>query len=282
MAVKQVQEVKDNNSQKEQSVSNSAMNTESKKKGPGLFAFLFPILLVTAIVFGIWGYFIKANKFGLGEKFRGNLKNIPIIKMILPPNPDPEAAEYMDEDQLAGKYEEFRKMVKDLKKQIEEQKKTTADLQRYKDDADKMKGEVGQGKTVNDHDKKKIDQERKQLQEDKLKFAEAVKNADKNGFAQYFEKIDKEIASQIYEKVLKEKQVDDDVKNYVKTFEVMESANAAKVLENMSLGNMDLVANMMKLMKRQAVSEILANMDPIVAANLSDRIAVEYSIYPEE
>ena len=282
MATKNTTEVNNDINENNEDGVQSKRNTKKKNKGPGFFAFLFPILLVVSIIFGVWTYFLKTNKFGLGETFRPVLKDIPLVRMVLPPNPDPESAEYMSNDELAKKYELYRKQIKELKKQTEDQKKLIAELQKYKDNEQKIKNEVGQQKADNDKEKKKIEAERKQLQKDKLNFAEDLKNEDKNKFAEYFERMDKDIAKQIYEKVLKEKQVDEEVKNFVKTFEGMEPASAAKVLEHMGLGNMDLVANIMKMLKRQSASEIIANMDPVFAANLADRIAVEYPIYPEE
>lgn len=267
---------------REQPTNNDNKVPPKKKKKSGLFSFLFPILLVVSIIFGLWAYFIKANKFGLGERFRGSLKNIPVVRMVLPPNPDPEAAEYMSEDQLAEKYEEFRAKVKELGKQVEEQQKTIGELQKYKDNEQKMVNETSQQKASNEQEKKKIEEERKKLEQEKLKFAEQIKQQDEKGFTEYFENMDKDIAAQIYEKIMREKQVDEEVANFVKTFENMEPANAADILENMGFGNIDLVSNIMKLMKRQAAAEIMGNMDPVFAANLADRMAVEYPIYPEE
>lgn len=282
MAADQTTKENVENKEKVNQESSKSRDGNKKKKSPGLFSFLFPVLLATSIIFGVWVYFIKANKFGLGERYRENLKNIPVVRMILPPSPDPEAAEYMSDDQLVQKYEEYRKQNKEYQKKIEEQKKTIADLQKYKDNEQTMRGNNETQKAFLDNEKAKIDKERKQLQADKLKFALDVKNADKKGFAEYFEKMDKEIAKQVYEKVLKENKVSDEVKNYVKTFELMEPASAAKVLESMGVGNMDLVANITKLMKKQAAAEIMANMDPVFASNLADMMAVEYPIYPEE
>jgi len=268
--------------EKDSQEKNEPRDGNKKKKSPGLFSFLFPILLATTIIFGVWAYFIKSNKFGLGERYRDSLKNIPVVNMVLPPNPDPEAAEYMSDEQLVQKYEEYRKNNKEYLKKIEEQKKTIADLQKYKDGEKVMISSNQTLRSFIDAEKKKIDSERKQLQSEKLKFAVDVKNADKKGFTEYFEKMDKEIAAQVYEKVLKENKISDDVKNYVKTFELMEPASAAKVLESMGVSNLDLVANIIKMMKKQTAAEIMANMDSIFAANVSDRIAVDYPIYPEE
>lgn len=254
----------------------------SKQKKPGLFSFLFPILLAVTIIFGIWAYFIKSNKFGLGEKYRGSLKNIPLVNMVLPPNPDPEAAEYMSDAQLAEKYEEYRKKNKEYLKKIEEQKTIIGDLQKYKDNEQSMRSGNQNLRSFLEEERKRIDSERKQLQSDKLKFAVDVKNADKKGFTEYYEKMDKETAKQVYEKVLKENQASKEVKDYIKMFETMEPASAAKVLESMGVSNLDLVANIIKLMKKQTAAEIMANMDEVFAGNVADRIAVEYPIYPEE
>lgn len=253
-----------------------------KEKKAGLFSILFPFLMVVAIICGIWSYFIRSNTFGLGEKFRPNLKNIPIINMVLPPNPDPEAAEYMSEQQLATKYEEYRKKSKDYKKQVDELNKKLKDVQRYKDSAEAIKAENEGIRAFLEKERKNILAERKVLQAEKLKFATAVKNKDKIAVAEYIEKMDAETVKAIYEQIARENAVSDQVKNYVKTFELMEPASAAALLESMGVSNMDLVANIMKLMKKQAVADIMSNMDPVFCGNLQDRIAVEYPIYPEE
>jgi len=282
MATDQTTKEKLDNKEKDSREQTKPRDGKEKKKSSGLFTFLFPILLATTIIFGVWAYFIKSNKFGLGEKYRNSLKNVPIVNMVLPPNPDPEAAEYMSDDQIVQKYEEFRIKNKEYKKQIEEQKKTISELQKYKDNEKAMRSTNQTERSFVEEEKKKIANERKQLQSDKLKFAIDIKNTDKKGFTEYFEKMDKDTAAKVYEKVLKENKVSADVANYVKTFELMEPASAASVLESMGVSNLDLVANIIKLMKKQSASEIMANMDPVFAANLSDRIAVEYSIYPEE
>ncbi len=265
----------------ENKVNLSTDNNRPRKKR-GFLAFLFPVLLAASIVFGVWGYFIKSNKFGLGEMFRDDLKNIPVLNRVLPPSPDPEAAEYMSDIQLAQKYEEFRQKVKEMTRQLEEQKKIIENLQSYKDNEQKMLEEVSRQKTDNEKERERIEVESKKLEEEKLKFAEQIKSADEEGFVAFFENMDKDIAAQIYEKIQRERMVDKEVKDFVKTFDSMEPASAAQLLEHMGLANMDLVANIMKLMKKQVVAEVLANMDPVFAANLADRMAVEYPIYPEE
>ena len=277
MAANQSTRINDNNT-KQQSIAPESSNKPSKKKDPGLFSILIPILLAVSIIFGIWAYFIKTNKFGLGESVRPILKNVPVIRNVLPLSPDPEAATNLSQDELMAKYEEFRVEVKELGKKNDEQKKEIAGLQVYKDNAVK----IDEQKALNLEEIKKIAAEKKQLKADKFKFANDIKNKDKKGFTDYFEKLDKDVAEQLYEKVMKENQIDAQVKNYVKTFEGMEPAKAAKVLENMGYSNMDLVANIIKIMKMQAASQIIVNMDPLFAANLEDRIAVEYPIYPSE
>jgi len=282
MATDQTTKEKIDTKEKDSQEKSKPRDGKDKNKSPGFFTFLFPILLATTIIFGVWAYFIKSNKFGLGEKYRPVLKNIPIVNIVLPPNPDPEAAEYMSADQLAQKYEELRNKNKEYLKKIEEQKKTITDLQKYKDNESTMRTGNLNLKSSLEAEKKKVDNERKQLQNDKLKFALDVKNADKKGFTEYFEKTDKDIAAKVYEKVLQENKVSADVSNYVKTFELMEPASAASVLEGMGVSNLDLVANIIKQMKKQSAAEVMSNMDPVFAANLSDRIAVDYPIYPEE
>lgn len=277
-ATKSPSTVGSNNVKEEKQLPKNTDNEKQKKKGIGLLAFLFPILFSMLIIFGIWGYFIKTNKFNLGERLRPQLKDIPIVRMVLPPPPDPEDLDSLSWDELVAKYKSKRTEVEKLQKQIETLNKVISDLQKYKNKQE----ELDQQRAVLEQEKKALMAEKKRLQEDKLKFAEQVKNKDPQGFIGFFERMDKEIAQQIYEKVIREKQVNEEVKKFVNTFENMEPANAAKVLEQMGVGNIDLVANIMKLMKKQNAAEILNNMDPVFAANLADRMAVDYPIYPEE
>jgi len=64
-------------------------NKESKPKSAKPFI-IFAIIISFAIAIGSWVYLIKTNKFfGLGELLRPNLKDIPIVCMILPDVKDP-------------------------------------------------------------------------------------------------------------------------------------------------------------------------------------------------
>jgi flagellar motility protein MotE (MotC chaperone) len=246
---------------------------ESPKKAEkakfSIMTLLLPLFVAAAIMGGILGYCIRTNKFDVGEILRPSLKNIPVVKMILPANPNAIDLTTLSQDELIA-------MINDQENKINVLNKNVSDLQKYKD----MKNAVDAQKIENDTNKQAVAQERTQLQADKLKFATEVTKLDSAGFMQYYEKFDSGTAQKIYEKLVKQTQKNQKITNYISSFESMDSASAAKILEQMGAQNLDLVANIMNQMRKELTPEILSNMTPAFAATLADRMAIELPIYP--
>jgi len=75
---------------------------------------------------GVFFIVIKNNVNGLAEKYRNNLKNIPVLRMALPPPPadyDPLDPKNLKLDELIEKYNQFRKENGELAKKLEETEK---------------------------------------------------------------------------------------------------------------------------------------------------------------
>jgi len=111
--------------------------TEKKKAEKNGFLFGLLVLLITLIVIvsvvgGVFFIVIKNNVNGLAEKYRNNLKNIPVLRMALPPPPadyDPLDPKNLKLDELIEKYNQFRKENGELAKKLEETEKALNELQ---------------------------------------------------------------------------------------------------------------------------------------------------------
>lgn len=87
--------------------------SDEKKKSSGVGVIIVSILLVFAIIIGIWVYLIRTNKFiNLGEKIRPYIKDIPLVSLILPPPLD-------EHDPTAYSREELEELYKTLSQENE-------------------------------------------------------------------------------------------------------------------------------------------------------------------
>ncbi len=258
---------------------NTYSNKEKRDKGGILFtvlAFATAITVMAVVFFGTFFLIMRNNINGLGERYRDSLKNVPVLRLALPEAPDPEDPRYMSESELRDKYNEYRELNKNLKEQLNNAEKTIAELQKYKDREDSMIKEIQQLKSQLEEEKAKLENERKQLEEDRNRFSEMVAGEDKQGFREFFEKTYGETAQKIYADIIKEEKISREVKEFVQKYEVMDSSDAAAILEELSKSNMDLVVEILKNMKRDASAAIMAEMSPSVAAQVTEKLSREY------
>ena len=105
---------------------------------------IFAIILSLGIAIGSWVYLIKTNKFfALGELLRPNLKDIPIVCMILPEVTDPDAdPNIMAREEINSKYSKLLAENTDLQKELAELKVQVADRNELQDKTEILLKEV--------------------------------------------------------------------------------------------------------------------------------------------
>lgn len=242
-------------------------NKKSRKRRAlfGILTFVAAVAIIIAVFGGAFYFVIHKNINGIADRYREEIQSIPILKLALPEVPDPEDPKYLTDAEVRQKYQELRERYSELQSQLEETKNTVTELQKYKDGYDNMTAE-------NEKIKKDLNERQLQLAEDKKKFDELVALNDKEGFKEFFERIDPENASYLYNLILHEEKANEDVQKIAKTYEYMDPAAAARILEQLVDSNSELVVQILDNIKKEAASEILSSMDPQIASEVTEKL----------
>lgn len=261
---------------KDKKGSQKVKDTGSGSKGKGLLftilTFFIAVLIVGTILGGTFYVIIHNNVNGLGERYRKNLQNVPILRLALPKPADPLDPQYMTNQEIREKYNEFRALNEELNKLLAEKEKANSELLKYKEEYENYKSE-------NDKTAEELKANQAALDEEKLKF-EAIKNeiqqlianGNKDGFKEYFDEVSPEIAREVYTSVVKQQQVDANIKKFAQIYEVMDPAAAAAIFEQMGSSKIDMLAETLKSMKKEMSAEILAAMSPEFASKLTEKL----------
>ncbi len=270
---------KKNISMKKDHRANTDASKEKNIKGGLLFtllAFGTAIAVMAVVFFGAFFLVVRNNINGIGERYRDNLKDIPVLRLALPEAPDPDDPKYMSESELRDKYNELRELNKNLKEQLNDAEKTIAALQKYKDREETMIKEIQKLNSQLEEDKERLQNDRNRLEEDRSKFSELVASEDKQGFREFFEKTDSQTAQKIYADIIKEEKISQEIKEFVQKYEIMDSSSAAAIFEELARNNIDLVVEILKNMKKDVSSAIMAEMRPATAAQITEKLSEEY------
>ncbi len=242
----------------------------------GLLTVLLSILIVLVVFGGAFYYVLKNNIYNLGEYFRPRMEKIPVIKYALPPLPaweDPDDPKHLTQAELVRKYNEMRSDKADLTIKLEHANHRIFELEDEREQLISLKEEAEAVKLENEKLLEQIEKERVQLQEDKKVVSEIIAQGSPEGLKDYFNRIDPETAQRIYTEIIKQEAVDQQIKTMAKTYAEMEPANAAAVLTELKDKDIELVLDIISLMKADASAEIMENMEPALAAELMKKLA---------
>lgn len=239
------------------------LDEQEGKKGGKIKAILF-VLLFILVGLGIIAALIKLDVGGFGsEVLRPVLKDVPVVKHILPAYTDQEFFEEYHTDYAT--LESANARIKELELQL-------ADYQNQ-DDSD--------NETIEDL---KAEIERlKVYEEDYQKFKDRVKAFDENvvfadeapsieEYRQYYAEIQPENAEEIYRQVVEQLQYDEKIKEEAKRYSKMDPASAAEVLEIMCSDDLDTVCGIISSMGNKEASAIMNELDPATAAKVTKKI----------
>jgi flagellar motility protein MotE (MotC chaperone) len=251
--------------------------SESKKSRKhralfGFLAFVAAVVVIIAVFGGAFYFVIHKNVNGIAGRYREEIQSIPVLRLALPEAPDPEDPKYLTDAEVRQKYQELRKRYSELQNRLEETENTVAGLQKYKDRYDYMTAENEKIEKDLNEQKLQLNEKIKQYMEDKKKFDELVALNDKEGFKEFFEKIDPENAKHLYTLILQEEKVDEEVRKIAKTYEYMDAAAVARILEQLIDSNVELVIHIFGNIKKEAASEILSSMNPQIASEVTEKL----------
>lgn len=225
----------------------------------------FSMFLVTIFIIAIWiailCILIKLDVGGLGTNVMTPiLKDIPVVNKILPAD---QTTETQDQEAYYG-YTSLADAVAQIQALELELSSVQSSNTTYVEEIEQLKAEVQRLQT--------FESQQVEFQRIKTEFYEEVIYAE-NGpgpeaYKEYFESIDPTTAEYLYQQVVQNLETDSQMSDYAQGYAKMDPAAAAKIFDNMT-NNLDLVAEILWAMDASSRGNILANMDPEIAAQVT-------------
>ena len=226
---------------------------------------MFGAVLITIVLIIVWVAIfclvVKLDIGGVGSNvFAPILKNVPVVKMILPKD---SVTETEDVESYYG-YTSLSDAVDRIKVLENELAAVQSENEANKGQIDALTTEVNRLKTF----------EAKQVEFERIKnqFYQEVVYSEKgpgaSEFARYYESIDPATAEYIYRQVVTEEEVSKEVEEYAKAYSEMKPKQAAAIFNKMT-DNLPLAAKILENMNAEDRGNILGAMDPEVAAKIT-------------
>jgi flagellar motility protein MotE (MotC chaperone) len=225
----------------------------------------FSAFLLTLIIVFIWVAIlcvvIKLDVGGFGSDVLAPvLKDVPVVNKILP---EGTVTEVEDGGAYGGynSIEEAVNQIQVLKAELESYKSnSTSDNAKIAE----LEAEIERLKT--------FEANQVEFQRIKTEFYEEVVYAE-NGpgaeeYLKYYENMDPTTAEYLYKQVALQLEESKEIEEYAQTYSEMDADAAAKIFEAMT-DDLKLVSRILSVMNAEARGDILAEMDPAIAAKLT-------------
>lgn len=236
-------------------------NDEEKAGGKLLSAVLIFMIIIVWLAAMVILIKLDVGHFG-SRILRPVLKDVPVINMILPAASDDEAANetslpyknlaeaLAQIDALNATVAADQEKIQNMTEQIQEKDNEIVRLKGFEDDQERfvqLKNEFY----------------------NEVVYGNSAPDADT--YIKWYESIDPDAAEEIYRQVVAQQEASSEIKDLATTYAEMEPASAAKILETMK-GDLDTVAKIMQEMASSDRAEIMAEMDPDFAANITKKL----------
>lgn len=235
-------------------------------EGGGVSVFLVTTLIVIVWI-AILCLLIKLDVGGFGSGVLAPaLKDVPVINKILPASneiqPEEAAGDAQEEDY--GGYSSLKEAVDYIKElELELQRAQSAGAASAEEVAS-LKAQVARLQTFEDN--------QVEFQRIKTEFYEEVVYAEngpgEEAYKKYYESIDPTTAEYLYKQVVQQVEESNEVKEYAQAYSEMKPAAAAKIFEEMT-DNLGLASRILSSMSAEDRGNILAAMDPAIAARIT-------------
>ncbi len=236
---------------------NKKGDTDEDSKGSGAAVVLAGIIILI-VWLGIIALLIHMDVGGIGTMVSPYLKNIPVVKNILPASASADATSTENDPYAFSSMQEAVARVKELEKQVAQQKKQLASAENDSADLAQLKKQL-----------KKYQDNEKKFEKEKADFYEQVVYADNapdiSNYKTYYEEIEPETAEKLYKQVISDLQTDSKLQDYAAAYSSMKPKEAAAIFDKMT-NNLKLVGKILWTMKKDARGAILGQMDPDTAA----------------
>ncbi|MBR6451165.1 MAG: hypothetical protein IKS87_00540 [Lachnospiraceae bacterium] len=238
---------------------NGAMFTDAEEEEGGGLSVALIIILIVIIWLAILALLVKLDIGGFGSGvLYPILKDVPVVKMILP---DVVSDEVETEDEYAT--------LADAVTEINRLKRENEDLKKKQstDNSEEINAYREEIKRLQTFEDSQVE-----FQKLKTEFYEEVVFSDNapsiEEYRKYYEEIDPENAEYLYKQVVQQMATDQEMSDYVKAYSDMKPQQAAKIFEMMP-DNLDLVAKILGKMDATTRGKILGKMDQEVAAQIT-------------
>lgn len=227
----------------------------------GGFFTVLATLGIIAVWLAILCVVIKLDVGGFGSKvLTPLLKDVPVVNMILPGNKDTDGNIATDN----GGYTNLQAatdQIKSLELQLQQAQSENLSLQ---EEITNLKAE---NVRLQEFEDKQVE-----FQRIKTEFFENVVYAE-NGpgaeeYKKYYEAMDPATAEYLYKQVVAQLEEDKAIQDYAAAYSSMKPKSAAAIFEQMT-DNLNLAARILKTMSAESRGDILAAMDPEIAAKLT-------------
>lgn len=231
-----------------------ARPTKSKKRKK---SYIIPIVIIALIALLV--VLIKFNVGGITKKYIApKIEDIPIINKILPKSKKEEGIyDGRTKKQLIDIISSTETELEVSQLEMEEQLKRISDLE----------GKI--------EDLEVFEEEYAIFKEEKRVFDETVANMQKDEFARFYEQIHPETAQTVYSQIVQVQQMTKEQKKYSALISEMDEIRAAKVLENLSQTDMDIVLSIFSNMDTENASAILDEMESKIASTVVKQLSPE-------
>lgn len=228
------------------------------------------VVLVTVFIVIVWlailALLVKLDIGGFGTSvLTPVLKNVPVVNRILPGYSLTASGNSVSDDGVmyAGydNLDDAIARIKELEEELAAAKQASNDTDQTIAD---LQAEVSRLKTF----------ETNQVEFEKIKdefYNEVVfgDNApDISQYQKYYEQIDPTNAQILYKQVVQKEQTNSEIENYAKAYSAMKAKDAAEIFDTMG-SDLSTVAKILNAMGTDARGNILAAMDPEIAASLT-------------
>lgn len=222
------------------------------------------ILIVLAIIIiwlAVFGVLIKLDVGNFGsEVLYPALKDVPVVNWILPEPVGSKKDDNGEYDNLTEANAKIRELQNKLAANSSADSANNSEIEELRAELNRYK----------------------KFEEEQKAFSERVKEFDKNvvyndkapdteEYKAYYEDINPDTAEEIYREVCKDYEYSQEIKNQADMYGKMEPANAAAVLSEMT-NDLNLVAKILGGMQASKRAEIMNNMTPTVAAQITTKM----------
>lgn len=235
---------------------------KEEKAGGGLLSAVI-IFLIIVVWLAAMVVLIKMDVGHFGSRvLRPVLKDVPVLNLILPAASDEEAA--AETDLPYKNLSEALDRIEELESQVTADQTT---IQTQQEELQEKDNEIARLK-VFEEDQQSFNELKNNFYNEVV-YGNSAPDADT--YIEWYESIDSEAAEEIYRQVVAQEQTDKNIQELATSYADMDPAAAAKILQTMN-GDLDTVAKIMDSMSPSDKAEILAEMDPNFAANITKKL----------